>query len=206
MNALARAPVDRGATPRRWRRRGRGFTLIEVLITTAITIVAFTGLATVQVLALRAAGSSLQRSQATALAYEIADRMRLNRGESGLPGTALGGSYTTVGGGYSGVTLCNAGARHAEDGRLCRIGALSDSTSTDAYAVDLRAWWSAINNSGLPNWFAGIVNEQAVFIISVQWDDTRAEDGAVTTGATADSCLGSPMPKSMQAVCVMTQL
>jgi type IV pilus assembly protein PilV len=204
MNAPARAPQDRG-TPRRSPRRHHGFTLVEVLITAAITIVAFTGLATMQILALRAASSTLQRSQATALAYDIVDRMRLNRGESGLPGTALGGSFTAAGGGYGGATLCSAGARQANDTRQCRVGALSDLTATDTFAVDLREWWSAINSSGLPNWFAGIVVDAAIVTVAVEWDDTRAADVAVPTGTTTD-CLGLAMPTPMQAVCVMTQL
>lgn len=203
--ATARTPPDRGTPRRPSLRRCLGFTLVEVLITTAITIVAFTGLATMQILALRAAGSTLQRSQATALAYDIVDRMRLNRGESGLPGTALGGSFTATGGGYDDVTLCNTNARQANDARQCRIGALSTLTATDAYAVDLRDWWSAINGSGLPNWFAGIVIDVGIVTVAVQWDDTRAADVTVPTGTTTD-CLGLAMPRSMQSVCVMTQL
>ena len=142
MNAGTRAPPGRRSAGPPSRRHHGGFTLVEVLITTVVTMIALTGLATLQVLALRAANSSLQRSQATALAYEIIDRMRLNRGAGGLTDTALGG-------GYDERTLCNANARRADDTQTCRVSALVTLTGTDSVAIDLRAWWTSINNSGL---------------------------------------------------------
>ena len=198
-----RGLTDRGVLRRRAWPPARGFTLVEVLVTTAVTLVAFTGLATLQIQSLRATSSSLERSGATALAYEIVDRMRLNRGENGLTDTALGG-------GYDDLSFCNYNARHPQDQRTCvvdREGQPSGGTYLSAYlSADLRALWSTINSIGLPHWYVAIDRTLTVFTVSVQWDDTRAQDTTSNEAAARDSCVGTPMPASMQEVCVMTRL
>jgi len=176
----------------------RGFTLVEVLVTTAVTVVAFTGLVTLQLLSLRTADSALQRSQATELAYELIDRMRLNRGAPGRAQTALGG-------GYDDVTLCNASQRQPEDTRPCTYGGLVDLNDTDQVSVGLRQWWRTVDAAGLKSWYAGVQRTEDVFMIAVQWDDSHAEHDD-QTGLTRASCLGGDMPRAMQEICVMTQL
>jgi len=199
MNTGTRAPPGQRTAGPASRRCHGGFTLVEVLITTVVTMIALTGLATLQMLALRAANSSLQRSQATALAYEIIDRMRLNRGASGLTDTALGG-------GYDNMTFCNTTARRADDTQTCGVGTLTSLTGTDSVAIDLRAWWTSIDHSGLPNWYAAISRANRTFTVSVQWDDGRTEDNGDNFVTDGTSCLGAAMPTAMQEVCVLTQL
>ena len=75
--------------PARPRREG-GFTLIEVLVAVLILSIGLLGLAALQTTSLRSNHSSLLRSQATLLSYEIVDRMRANRN------VALGGEYDTA--------------------------------------------------------------------------------------------------------------
>ncbi len=179
--------------------RSPGFTMVEILVTTAVTVVAFIGLVTVQVLTLRAADSVRYRSQATGLAYDIVDQLRLNRGADGSANTALGG-------GYDDATLCNGSARHSADSRNCQYDALADLTGTQAVTLDLKGWWMAIDGAGLPNWYAMIQREGRLFRIAVQWDDDRTEGNLVDPGETRASCLGHQMPASMQEVCVRTQL
>lgn len=62
-------------------RRGmqHGFTMVEVLVTVLILAIGLLGLAGLQSTALRSNHSAYLRSQATVLAYDIADRMRANR-------------------------------------------------------------------------------------------------------------------------------
>jgi type IV pilus assembly protein PilV len=198
MNAHASHPRIPGSCGQTMRRVG-GFTLIEVLVTAAVTMVAFTGLATLQVLALRAADSTLERAQATALAYDVIDRLRLNRGSAGIALTALGG-------GYDGATLCDSTSRHAHDPRTCSFDALTDLTAGDRVTLDLRQWWQTLEGSKLANWYAGVQRTGDMFLVSVQWDDSRAENLAPSATALRTSCLGGQMPNAMQEICVMTQL
>jgi len=55
-----------------------GFTLLEILITAVILSIGLLGLAGMQVFGLRNNHSAYMRSQATLLAYDMADRMRAN--------------------------------------------------------------------------------------------------------------------------------
>lgn len=69
-----------------------GFTLIEVLISVLVLSIGLIGVAALQGMSLKNTQSAFMRSQATALAYDVADRMRANRlaAEIGLydPGAA----------------------------------------------------------------------------------------------------------------------
>jgi type IV pilus assembly protein PilV len=59
-------------------RRARGFSLIEVLITILIFAVGLLGMAALQAVSMRSNQSANFRTQATALAYMIIDRMHAN--------------------------------------------------------------------------------------------------------------------------------
>jgi len=62
------------------RRLGRqsGFTLIEVLVAVIVLSIGLVGVAGLQVVSLKNNQSAFMRSQASALAYDLADRMRAN--------------------------------------------------------------------------------------------------------------------------------
>lgn len=83
--------------------RQRGFTLIEVLVSGLILAIGLVGVAGLQAFALKNNQSSFMRSQATALAYDLADRMRSNvagaNAGSYVPSTAalVTGCSTTSG-------------------------------------------------------------------------------------------------------------
>lgn len=57
----------------------RGFTLIEVLIALLILAIGLLGMASLLMTSLSSSNSAYQRSQASMLAYDIAERLRLNR-------------------------------------------------------------------------------------------------------------------------------
>jgi type IV pilus assembly protein PilV len=67
--------------------RHRGFTLVEALVALVVLSIGLLGVAALQLTALRNNSSASFRSQATYLAYDIADRMRANRDR------ALAGNY-----------------------------------------------------------------------------------------------------------------
>lgn len=59
-------------------RQQAGFTLIEVLVSALILSIGLVGVAGLQALSLKNNQSAYMRSQATSLAYDLADRMRSN--------------------------------------------------------------------------------------------------------------------------------
>lgn len=67
--------------------RARGFTLVEALIAVLVLSIGLLGVAGLQLSSLRGNSDAARRSQATFLAYDIADRMRANRDR------ALAGDY-----------------------------------------------------------------------------------------------------------------
>ena len=68
-------------------RKARGFTLIEVMISVLILAIGLLGVASMQTRSLQMNQSAQFASQASILAYDIADRMRANRA------AALDGNY-----------------------------------------------------------------------------------------------------------------
>lgn len=70
--------------------RQNGFTLIEVLIAMLVLSIGLLGIAALQATGLRSSHSATLRSQATQLAYDMADRMRAN-----LAGYE-GGAYNNI--------------------------------------------------------------------------------------------------------------
>ncbi len=63
-------------------KKTNGFSLLEVLVSVFILAVGLLGLASLQMNSLKNNHSAQYRTSATILAYDLIDRMRLNRGES----------------------------------------------------------------------------------------------------------------------------
>ena len=58
-----------------------GFTLFEVMVAVVITSIGLLGMASLQIASLNGTQSSHERTQATFLAYDLADRMRNNQAQ-----------------------------------------------------------------------------------------------------------------------------
>lgn len=65
--------------PHARRRRERGYTLLEILVAAVVLTGGLIGLASMQANGTRLNNSAYLRTQASILAYDIADRMRANR-------------------------------------------------------------------------------------------------------------------------------
>lgn len=78
-------------------RRERGMTMIEALVALLVLSIGLLGVAALQMTSLRNTHSAHMRSQATALASDIADRMRANRtvAMTGAYNIALGATLPT---------------------------------------------------------------------------------------------------------------
>jgi type IV pilus assembly protein PilV len=85
MNAATKGSTLRSAYP-----RCQGLTLVEILIALLVLSIGLLGLAGLQTMSLKFNTSAYYRTQATALAYDFADRMRANRQ------AALAGSYNVA--------------------------------------------------------------------------------------------------------------
>lgn len=131
--------------------RERGFSLIEVLVALVVLSVGLLGLAALQSTATQFNASAYIRSQATILAYDIADRIRANRQ------AALDGAYTSA---YPGTNDCTNGA-------------LAGTVAQQ----DLGAWRRALACS-LPSGNGAIRFDAGtqVLTILVRWDESRDPD------------------------------
>lgn len=129
--------------------RQSGFTLLEVLIAILVLSIGLLGLAGLMASSMRNSHSAYQRTQATWLAYDMIDRMRLNRARA------------------IGATL---------DYNIA-IGATTSSSSGIAGA-DVTGWKTMVGNA-LPAGDGSVVVDtktRAVTVI-VQWNDSRGTGG-----------------------------
>lgn len=141
-------------------RDARGFTLIEVLVTVIVLAIGLLGLAGLQLTGLRYTHSAYQRSQATILTNDIADRMRANR-----TAALNNGAYNIALGVDPGAASCEG------SGAAC--------SPTDMANADLYEWKQALADI-LPAGDGSIVQNGTSFTITVQWDDTRGEEAPKT--------------------------
>jgi type IV pilus assembly protein PilV len=141
--------------------RQAGFSLFEVLIAIVITSIGLLGLAGMQAAGLQNNHSAYQRSQATMLAYDIADRMRAN--------TVSIDNYLT-----SFMTLEQATAAGEQAG--CKT--TSGCSTIEMAQNDLRDWNTALT-AALPGATGTITVTGNIYTVSVNWDDDR--DGDVDT-------------------------
>jgi type IV pilus assembly protein PilV len=136
----------------------RGFTLIEAMVALLVLSIGLLGVAGLQLTSLRSNTSSSYRSQATFLAYDIADRMRANRQ------AAMAGSY------------------------LSTYGDELPETATTVAQADLLAWKGRVTaGSILPrDADAEIVwadEPNRVVAIRIRWSDSHGDAQLAQAGA-----------------------
>ena len=130
-------------------RNVRGFTLFEVLIALVVLSVGLLGLASLQTNTLKFNQGAYLRSQATNLAYDMADRMRANRA-AGIANAYDDVAYATT------LPACDpAGV-----------------SGTTVAARDISAWRISLV-CALPLGNGSIDTNGRTVTISVRWDETR---------------------------------
>jgi type IV pilus assembly protein PilV len=130
--------------------RCKGLTLIEVLIALVILSIGILGLATLQTASLNFNTSASQRTQATVLAYDMADRMRANRQ------AALAGDYNIA---------------VESPGPACTAPNLVGTVA----AQDISAWRMALA-CRLPLGTGSITRNGNEFTLTVLWDDSHGRE------------------------------
>jgi type IV pilus assembly protein PilV len=135
-------------TPIPARRLGAGFSLIEVLVTLLILCVGLLGVAALQFRGLQYNHDAYMRSQITFLAFDIADRMRLNADNV----AAYEGNYTVST--NPGSNPCNP------------------ALGSDA-ANDLNCWRNNVDVALPPGSRATITDDNGEFTVTLIWTDRQ---------------------------------
>ena len=133
-----------------------GFTLIEVLISMLILAVGLLGLAGLQATGLRNNLSAYNRSQATQLAYDMADRMRANVDDAGTFGAS---TYITI----------NPISGAAEQVTCATVAGCSTALMAQQDLFE----WNRDLTTILPSGLGAIAVAGTLFTITVSWDDDR---------------------------------
>ena len=141
--------------------------MIEVMVAMVILGIGLLGLAAFQANGIRQNNSSLGRSYATVMAYDMADRIRAN------PAAQAAGLYV----------IGAAGAPVPQD---CIAVACNDTTGTLQASYDMFEWRNQLSTL-LPSGTGSIIGGGAIGIpitITVMWDEAR-------TGAAGTACSGN---------------
>jgi type IV pilus assembly protein PilV len=144
-----------------------GFSMIEVLVAVVILAVGILGVAGLQGTSLRNTHSAHLRSQATSIAQDMIERMRVNRD------TALANANNYA------VALGTAVAAPPVN---C---AVADCTNAQLAAFDRSQWVQAINTLPSGNGSVTINPVTRSATVIVMWDNDR-------TGAAGTNCGGDP--------------
>ena len=156
------------------RRSEQGFTLIEVMIALLVLSIGLLGLAGLQVTALQNNQSAFMRSQATALAYDLSDRMRAN-----VLGT-ISGNYNPANAGAD----ANCGTTTGCSPQAMAQNDLNDWNTSIATYLPLGEGFVCIDST--PSDGANATNPACDGIgtqwaIKIWWDENK--DGVITTTA-----------------------
>lgn len=142
--------------------------MIEILVTLFILAIGLLGLAGLLFEGMRNNQGSYLRTQASILAYDMADRMRANRAE------AQGGSY----GGFSTATIQSTTLP------AC-TGQAAGCTPSDQVTVDQVEWTLQVQGTGgdmamLPGGVGTIAHDAAsgIYTVTIQWDEASREGDA----------------------------
>lgn len=168
-------PASPGPLATRGYRSG-GFTLIEILVTLFILAIGLLGLAGLMVDGMRNNQGAYLRTQASILAYDMADRMRANREEA------------EDGGEYDGFSTANASTTIP----ACASTA-NGCTPEQQATLDKVQWTRQIEGAGsgmalLPGGVGSIDYDDTnnTFTIRISWDETK-RDGDTGESVTDDN-------------------
>ena len=140
-----------------------GFTLIEVMVTVVVFSIGLLGLAGMQLQALKSSHGSQLRNQATALTYEIGERIRSNRA------AVVPGHYD--------INAAEQPATTAD----CEV---AHCNASEMASYDLNQWKAALL-SALPAGDGSVSRDTQLVTIAVFWDERR--NAATGTGCDPDN-------------------
>lgn len=142
--------VQHSRTPLASRRHCSGLTLVEILVALVVLSIGLLGLAGLQTLSLKFNTSASHRTQATALAYDFADRMRANRQ------AALADEYTIA---------------FQDPAPVCGAPNLAGTIAQQ----DISIWRNTLA-CRLPQSTGSVTRNGNEFTVSVRWDDSQGQE------------------------------
>jgi len=157
------------------RDRQSGFTLTEVLVAVLVLSIGLVGVAGLQAVSLQNNQSAFMRSQASALAYDLADRMRSN-----VP-SALGGLYDPTAAGMASGCSSTSGCTPQDMAE----NDLAEWNATIATYLPMGQGFVCIDSTpddGTGSGDAQCDGAGTLFAVKIWWDDDR--DGTINTTAT----------------------
>jgi len=166
--------------------RHRGFSLIEVLVAMVVLSIGLLGLAALQIAALRSAGDSGIRAQATLLLNELAERVHANDG-------ATAANYVTaMNAGIACGTLPGPYCSAFHDGTV--FVASQTCTVAQMASFDLWSWQCGMQTSGnlsaggasttLPAGGLAVTTNGSHLTLVASWVEVAPQGGAVTQNIT----------------------
>ena len=141
-------------------KKSYGFTMIEVLIALLVLAVGLLGMASLQVLSMQSSSSALNRSQATMIAYDLAERMRRN------PIGALNNEYVIINQAAPDPVDCNAGCSNRELAELDTREWLENFEDITGSGLDGADWRPA-----LPDGSATLARTGSDFTLTISWKE-----------------------------------
>ncbi|MFT4563858.1 MAG: type IV pilus assembly protein PilV [Gammaproteobacteria bacterium] len=132
-------------------RHESGFTLLEVLVAMLVLAVGLLGVAAMQMRGLQYSHDAYLRSQISILAYDIADRMRLNKANA----TSYASTYTVPAAAPGGCTISSVTA-----------------------ANDLACWHRQVFDAIPPGSTADIILASGEYTVELEWQN---RDGTIRT-------------------------
>jgi len=124
--------------------RCQGLTLVEILIALLVLSIGLLGLAGLQTMSLKFNTSAYYRTQATALAYDFADRMRANR-QAALAGgynVALQDPPPACGAAVLAATVAEEDIAAWRDALACRIPQSTGEVILNGNEVTITVQWA----------------------------------------------------------------
>ncbi len=142
-----------------------GFSLIEVLIALVVLAIGLLGLATLQMTSLQFNSDAYLRSQATVLAYDVADRMRSN-----MTGV-IAGNYTVAAEANANTTVATYAACSAS---TCNCTGTASCSVANMALYDLGTWYDRLDKT-LPGSSTKRATIESLgnreFRITIKWDE-----------------------------------
>lgn len=156
--------------------RNQGFTLVEVMVAVVILAIGLLGMATLMMGSLQSSESAYSRSQATLMAYDILDRMRANKVQSGDPSQSFRVTHASeVNDDYQLNSIDDCPAEDAGD---------PNTTGAQKAEADLGQWCAQLQAS-MPNLRSVTIEGGPAFTVIIEWweayDSDRDETADIGT-------------------------